>query len=120
MNGIEQAFHEGGWGMWPTLILGTLALALAIRHAVAPNRALLPLLIGMGAATLFSGVLGLTMGLIRTFAYIHQVEPKEQLPIAFAGAAESLHNLALALILGVLLALVASVGSYRDLLARRA
>lgn len=118
MAGIEQAFHEGGWGMWPTLIMGTLALALALRHALAPRPALLPLIVGIGLATLFSGFLGLTTGLIRTFGYLHQVEPANQLSIAFAGTSESMHNVALALVLGVLLALFTAVGSYRSHTAR--
>ena len=118
MGGIEQAFHEGGWGMWPTLIMGTLALALALRHALVPRPTLLPLIIGIGLATLFSGFLGLTVGLIRTFGFLHQVEPANQLAIAFAGTSESMHNLALALILGELLALLTGVGSYRGAAAR--
>lgn len=118
MGGIERAFHEGGWGMWPTLIMGTLALALALRHALAPRPALLPLIIGIGLATLFSGFLGLTVGLITTFGFLHQVEPANQLAIAFAGTSESMHNLALALVLGVLLALLTAVGSYRGAAAR--
>jgi hypothetical protein len=113
MSGIERAFQEGGWGMWPTLVLGTLALALALRHALFPKSSLMPLIIGVGTASLFSGFLGVTMGFISTLRYVAKVPANEQIPIVFVGVSESLFNVILAFVLAVLIALATGVGSWR-------
>lgn len=48
----------------------TLALGLAVRHAVRPAPHVLPLIVGTGLATLFSGLLGMITGFISTFKYV--------------------------------------------------
>ena len=111
---IATAFREGGWGMWPTLLFGTLTLALAIRHAVGPTSRLLPLILGTGTATLLSGLLGMSMGIVNTLKYIQNVPPQRQMPIMFVGLAESWQNLVLALILGVAAALLSGAAEYRQ------
>lgn len=117
MNPISQAFHEGGWGMWPTMLFGTLALALSLRHAIAPKQELLPLIVGVAGATLFGGALGFTTGIINTVKYLGEL-PAEREPIVFLyGLGESMNNLALALLLVTMVSLAAGVGSFRARLA---
>jgi hypothetical protein len=113
MDKLIWAFREGGWGMWPTLIFGTLALAIAVRHAIRPRRELLPLIVGLGIATVFSGVLGLSVGVMTTIRYIRGVPEADRGLIAMIGVGESLNNIAFALILAVLISLFGTVGAWR-------
>jgi hypothetical protein len=99
--------------MWPTLVFGSLALALALRHAVAPKKELLPLIVGVGAATIFSGWLGMTVGIMTTLRYAKGHPPPEQTTLTMIGVSESLQNIALALVLAILIALAAGVGHWR-------
>jgi hypothetical protein len=113
MQSIIRAFQEGGWGMWPTLFFGAIALALAVRHAVAPKKELLPLIIGIGSATIFSGWLGMTVGVMTTIRYVRGAPPPDQSVITMIGVGESLQNVALALVLAILIALATGLGSWR-------
>lgn len=117
---IVQFFREGGFGIWPTLLLGVTALSLAIHHALTPRPAHLPLLIGLGLATLAAGALGTCMGFMATFKYIQHVPQAEQGTIAMLGISESLTNVVLALIVCVLLPLLGGIGSWRARLGQPA
>lgn len=99
--------------MYPTLVFGVIALALAVRHAVRPAPHVMPLLIGLGLSTLFSGMLGMVTGFIATFKYVEALPPERQPPIVLIGLGESMANVVLALIFATLIALVAGIGSFR-------
>jgi hypothetical protein len=114
LDSLRIAFLEGGWGMYPTLILGTLALALAIRHAMRPKKELLPLIIGVGTSTLFAGWLGMVIGVMTTIRYVQKVPPPERIDITMIGVRESMNNIALALLLAMLIALAGGIGSWRQ------
>jgi hypothetical protein len=109
---MDQAFHNGGWGMYPTLVLGTLMIAASIAYALRPERQLVPLQISLGIMTLVVGSLGFVTGVIKSLTAIHQV-PAEQRFIWLIGLGESLNNVALALTLVALGALAISVGAFR-------
>src|SRR5262245_16379929 len=109
-----MAFLEGGWGMYPTLLLGTLALALAVRHAVQPKPELLPLIIGVGTSTLFAGFLGLVVGVMTSIRYVQNVPQSDRIDLVMQGVRESMQNIALALMLAMLIALSTGVGSWRQ------
>ncbi len=106
-------YEEGGWGMYPTSVFGFLLLGVAMLIALRPERRFFPAALCLAGMTLGSGALGCSMGLVNTFAYIHKVQPVEQLAIIAAGSSESLNNVVLALIVFVLSALVAGVGAAR-------
>lgn len=118
MSFVAQAFHEGGWGMWPTLVLGTLALALAVRNAASPKPATMPLIVGLGAATLLAGALGVVTGLVATVRTVQRLPVADQASTALVGVGESLMNAVLALLLATLVALAAGVGGYRQRVAK--
>ena len=102
--------------MYPTQLFGTLALALAVRHAVSPKSQLMPLIVGSTTASLFAGCLGLITGLMATVRYIEQApEPKNI--IFLYGLGESLNNVALATFIAMLVSMAAAVGSFRAKLA---
>ncbi len=109
----DNFYKAGGWGMYPTSLFGFFLLAGALLYALRPETKRLLPLVCLAALTTASGALGTVMGVVRTFNYLHEVAPAEQLQIAAAGCAESLHNAVLALILIVFALLVALVGTVR-------
>ncbi|MBW2457878.1 MAG: hypothetical protein JRI68_25455 [Deltaproteobacteria bacterium] len=112
-------YESGGWGMYPTSILGFALVAAGILLVLRPERRFVNLVVSLGAATLGSGVLSTSVGIVNTLHYLHKVPPGDQLKIAAAGCAESFHNVVLALILVVLTALLASIAAARAAHASR-
>jgi hypothetical protein len=98
--------------MYPTLIFGVLMLAANIRYAIKPERRLVPLQISLGLMTLFGGMLGFTMGTIRSFMAMGEVGADKKW-IWLLGVGESLNNVALALVMLVLGCIAASIGAVR-------
>lgn len=111
---LGDFFRDGGFGMWPTLVFGAAALVLALRHAIAPRPQAMPLMVGLGLATLSAGALGACTGFIMTFKYIQQVPQPEQTTVALLGVSESLANVVLALMFCTLVPLLAGIGSWRQ------
>lgn len=109
-----EAFRNGGWGMFPTALFGVICLLIAARHALRPERRLIPLQLALGVVTVLTGCLGFVAGLITTTNALHQVPESRVALIGALGFGESLHNVALALILVVLAALCTSVGVLRE------
>ena len=108
-------YAAGGWGMYPTSLFGFLLLATGLLFALRPDRRFFGVLVCLGVLTASSGALGCAMGMVRTFHYLPEVAPAEQLIIAAAGCAESLHNLILAMLLVIVASLVTLVGAVRAL-----
>lgn len=106
-------FKAGGWGMYPTALFGFFMVMAAVLFLLRPDRRTIPLLVSTGVAAVASGFLSFATGVVNTFRYLEQVDAGDQLLIAAAGTAESLHNVVLALILVVVSALIASVGALR-------
>jgi hypothetical protein len=100
--------------MYPTAVLGLALLVVAVRYARRPQRRLLPLMASLGLVTLLAGALGFVTGVIATLSAAaaggFQAPPHV---VAMEGVAESLHNLALALVISVVAGLAATVGAYR-------
>jgi hypothetical protein len=107
-----EAFHMGGWGMFPTATFGLLLVAAALRYALTPERRLVPLVISLGLLTCASGGLGFVTGLIKSALAIEGAGPDKRW-IWVLGMGESLNNVALALALSTIAALAASIGALR-------
>ncbi|MBN2498251.1 MAG: hypothetical protein JXR96_26910 [Deltaproteobacteria bacterium] len=116
---MSEAFRLGGWGMYPTLICGLMLVGAGILYAVKPQRRFVPLLFAVGTMTFISGLLGFTTGMIRTLLYVGQVGPDERY-LALIGLAESLHNVAFALVFVMLAAIAAGIGTARSARSRAA
>lgn len=114
---MKEAFIAGGWGMYPTLIAGLALLAACIQYARRPEPRYVPLMLSLGLFTLMAGALGFATGLI-TMARFYS--PDVPPAVLVAGVGESLHDVALALILATLGALLASIGALRAALGGRA
>ena len=110
--GIKEAFHMGGWGMYPTLIFGLLMIGVAFWYAVRPERRFVPLLVSCGLMTFVSGCLGFFTGVVKSLTALGQV-PADSRYISLIGVAESLTNMVFAFVLIMLAMLAISVGAWR-------
>lgn len=114
-------FRDGGWGMYPTATFGFLLVASGVLCLLRPERRFVAVVLSLGAATLGSGLLGFTVGVVNSFRYLPRVADVDQrFTIAALGCAESLHNVVLALILIVVTALITVLAAVRAALAPRA
>lgn len=109
---IRQMFDNGGWGMIPTSVFGLILVGAAVVYAVKPEKRFVPMQVSLGILTLMAGSLGFVTGLIKSLGVLHEVKPDERF-IWLIGLGESLNNIGLALMLVVLAALLASVGTLR-------
>jgi hypothetical protein len=106
--------------MFPTLAFGVLAVLSATVIAFRPDKRFVPMVLALGVTTFGSGLLGTVMGLINTLRYVAKAPETDRIMITMVGAAESLNNMVLALVLVVLTGLIASVAAARVALAARA
>jgi len=109
---MGEAFHMGGWGMYPTALFGLLLVAASIRYAVSPERRFVPLQVSLAIVTLASGGLGFVTGMIKSALAIDGAGPDKRW-IWVLGMGESLNNVALALALITIGGLAATVGALR-------
>jgi hypothetical protein len=109
---MVEAFHLGGWGMFPTAIFGLMLVAAGVRYAVSPERRYVPLLVSLGVMTLAAGSLGFVTGLIKSALAIPGAGPDSRW-IWVVGMGEALNNVALALLLTTLASVASSVGALR-------
>lgn len=94
---ILESFHNGGWGMWPTLVVGLLMIGVSARYAVSPEKRFVPLIVASSVLTFLTGALGFVTGLIATSQYFDMnAAPPNVVVIGFG---ESLNNVGLALVL---------------------
>src|SRR5438034_1027744 len=111
---MREFFTEGGFGMYPTLGFGLLMIAVGAFYAARPERRFVPLLVALGVLTLAGGSLGFVTGVMKSFTAAADYQPRDMAgALAMKGTAESLCNLALALILTVFSAIAASLGAWR-------
>ena len=104
--------------MYPTLVAGLALLGTSLRYASRPESRYVPLMIALGLFTLFAGCLGFTTGVINMLRFYAEMQGEPRPAILYYGFQESLHNVALALLLTTMSTLAASVGAWR--LARQA
>jgi hypothetical protein len=111
---LFDRFHDGGWGMYPTLVFGLLLLGVAGKYATSPERRYVPLLVALNMATLVSGALGFVSGVIVT-AHAVSGPGAESLPpnISFLGVSEALGNVAFALLLVMVGTVASTVGAWK-------
>lgn len=108
---ILESFHNGGMGMWPTLVVGLLMIGISARYAVSPERRFVPLIVASSVLTSLMGALGFVTGLIATSQYydMNAAPPN----VVVVGFGESLNNVGLAIVLLVVGMLAVTVGAAR-------
>lgn len=105
-----DAFHKGGWGMYPTAIAGLVLIAMAISFARDADARRLGALRSMTFLTFMAGGLGTVAGCINTFCSLETTTP---INIALIGVGESLHCLGMAMCPIVLAGIFVQVGKAR-------
>jgi uncharacterized membrane protein HdeD (DUF308 family) len=105
--------REGGWPMFPTLVLGIAALVLAVRYAARPERGQRALVNMVALVTLLMGILGTLLGVQLSANGIRDVGP-DQKWIFLIGLAESLSCVLGALVLLIPTMIFAGIGGYRE------
>lgn len=114
-----DSFRDGGFVMFPTLVIGLALLALSVRYALKPERRLLPLVGAFGLLTATSGALGFVVGAMKSLYVQDKVQPGMRW-LSLLGIAESLNNVAFALTLIFLAAGLATIGEWKIASASRA
>lgn len=110
---MGEAFHLGGWGMYPTTVAGLALVAVAIRYALAPDARRRQFVRALATLTALTGALGFTAGCIKTFLTAGNLAPTEAVPTVFVGVGESAHDLGLMLCMLVLAAICVAIGAFR-------
>lgn len=111
-------FQEGGFPMFFLLAFGLSALVLATRYALVPGRARLRLTVGLSLATGFTTLTGAATAFSavghQAPAYVAR-HPGTTLPeVVLLGLGESMAPVILGFTMLSLVALIASVGLYRE------
>ena len=112
MESLKLYMHEAGWGIWPVLAFGGVALVLSLIYAVKPRRSRYALVVGFSVATVLSGFLGALTGVQNSVRYISRVEDGERW-LFLVGLRESLNNLLLAFVVVTLACLLVTAGAFR-------
>jgi hypothetical protein len=99
---MQDAFRLGGWGMYPTLFVGSILLVAAARFAMHPARGRLAPIVGLGVLTFLTSLLGFVTGLIKTMSSASEIELFKQGNLIVVGIGESMHNIGFGLVLLVL------------------
>jgi hypothetical protein len=110
---IMEMFHDGGWDMFPTAVAGLLLLAISLQFALAPQRRTVPILVAMNWLTMTCGSLGFIIGIITMCRPLSGPGIADASRIAFEGTAESLYDIAFALLIATVAAVAAVVGAWR-------
>ena len=115
MNRILESFRDGGWGMWPVLVFGLLAVVAAARFAWRGEHRLTPFVRWMTATTLSSAVLGFAMAMMAVFNYLVTRRPEgdQLITILFEGTKEALNCITFGLLMTTLTCLLLAVGHRR-------
>ena len=108
---------EGGWGMWPVMLLGLVALASATRYAIRPERLCLRFVAVLWVTLLAAVVHSTVVDLAAVFRYFEDPvrAPDSQITrTLLIGLKESTRPAALGGIFLTLVPLLAAVGIYRE------
>ena len=113
-----EFMREGGWGMWPILLLGLASLAGAVRYASRPERQSLRFVTALWLTLLVAVVHASITDVAAVCGYFqdpgHALDPRTVL----IGLKESTRPAVLGGIFLTLVPLLAAVGIFRDGVAR--
>jgi len=108
---VLDYIREGGWGMYPIMILGATAVVLAIRYAFEPNKTeVRTLTIYFLVATLIAGCLGTAVGVQRSAGAIGGLD---NMWIFLVGLKESLNCFVSAFVIANITTLIMAFGGFR-------
>ena len=114
---FSEFMREGGWGMYPILLLGIVTLASATRYAIRPERLCLRFLAVLWVTLLVAVVHATVTDVAAVFRYLEDPAraPDGQMArLLVAGLKESSRPAALGGIFLTLVPLLAAAGIYRE------
>ncbi len=113
MQGIAQAFSEGGPFMYFILLMGlALTVLTIIQFFLARRSDMSPLLWGMLAGLVFLGALASVMGMIQMFSALEYVAPDMRTALMARGISIAINTTALALFFAIPLSVMIGVASF--------
>ena len=110
---MGEAFHRGGWGMYPTTIVGLVLMFIALMYARDPDRRRYAVVKTLSIVVLLTSTLGFIVGTMRSFLGTADLPSADAPHVALIGVGESLHNIALGLCILVITWLMVAVGASR-------
>jgi len=110
---MGEAFHLGGWGMYPTTIVGLVVIFTAFLYARDPDRRRYAIVKTLSILVLLTSVLGFIVGTMKSFLATMDIPSAEASHYALVGVGESLHNVALGLCVLVVTWIMVAVGASR-------
>ncbi|HMF43568.1 MAG TPA: hypothetical protein VKQ32_23000 [Polyangia bacterium] len=118
-----EFMREGGWGMWPILLLGLAALASAVRYATRPDRQGLRFVAALWLTLMIAVVHASITDVAAVFGYFQDPgrAPDPQIPrTLLIGLKESTRPAVLGGIFLTLVPLLGAVGIFREGTSRAA
>ena len=114
MDWLWKNWQDGGWGMWPILVFGLLAIVSAARFAWRGEHRLAGFIRWMAMTTVTSSLLAFSADMHAVFNYlIHEAAPDDRLKILLEGMREASNSLSFGLILLTLTCLLVAIGYRR-------
>ena len=120
MDRLWENWQDGGWGMWPILVFGLLAVIAAARFAWRGEHDLTAFVRWMLATTGSSTLLGFSSAMHAVFNFIRRESPPEvaqvtdwRIRVLFEGTKEASNTLSLGFILITLTCLLLAIGYRR-------
>ena len=105
---MTEAFHQGGWGMYPTLVIGLILLGNAFGFAIAPDARRRALVRTLASLTMLVASLGFVSGLIKSC-----IAADGAIDLVIRGFGESLNNIGLGIGMLVTAGVATAIGVYR-------
>ena len=110
---MKEAFRLGGWGMYPTTIVGLVLVFMAIQYARDPDRRRMQIVRSLAALTLLTSCLGFVTGVIKSFIAAGGLSASDLGSVVVVGVGESLTNIGLGLVLLVMARILITLGAFR-------
>jgi len=116
-SSFGEFMREGGWGMWPVMLIGLVALTSASRYAIRPERLGLRFVAVLWLTLLAAVIHATVTDLAAVFRYFEdpvRAPSSEMARTLLIGLKESTRPAALGGIFLTLVPLLAAVGVYRE------
>jgi hypothetical protein len=110
---MSQFFRLGGWGVYPTTIIGLVLVAFAIQYARDPRTARMQVVRYLSVVTMLVAALGFVSGVIKALTSLPIDSPCEAWVFAAIGIGEALSNIAIGLFMLVVAWGASSLGAHR-------
>ncbi len=107
---MGNAFHQGGWGMYPTAVIVLVLVATSVRFAMRPDARSAPLLRQLSLLSFVIGALDTVTGCIKSFTSMEETTP---INYALVGLGESLNCIAFGICGVVLGGIFVAIGRAR-------